>query len=192
MAPPKINFTKSKKNSTPALTSKEVQNKVSLKVKSPPPVKGVPSPNSAKPTQDEVSGKGKEKAVEPLLPKRLEEEVERRTKELEDLRRNPEAEKLKADVHHLVNDLAATRTSAQEKEDKLEKEIEKKKEEINSFYVQHISWEQGLAKKDEELGIFKAKVESQDLVLAEMSAKIEALQSDLANIRDSDEGNKSS
>ncbi|KAL2520342.1 Uncharacterized protein Fot_24265 [Forsythia ovata] len=49
-------------------------------------------------------------------------------------------------------------------------------------------WEEGLAKKDEELGVLNAKVESQDLALAEMSAKVEAIQKDLANFRDSDEG----
>ncbi|KAL2546187.1 hypothetical protein Fot_15420 [Forsythia ovata] len=81
------------------------------------------------------------------ITERLEAEVERRTKELEDLRRNPEAEKLKADVHRLVNDVAATCTRAQEKEDKHQ--------------------------KDGELGVLNANVESQDLALAEMSAKIE-------------------
>ncbi|KAL2528665.1 hypothetical protein Fot_21266 [Forsythia ovata] len=110
------------------------------------------------------------------IAERLEEEVERRTKKLEDLRRNPKAEMLKADVHRLVNDLAATPARAQEKEYKLQKEIEKKKEEIYYFYVHQMSWEEGMAKKDEELGILNAKVESQDLALAEMSTKIEALQ----------------
>ncbi|KAL2489269.1 hypothetical protein Fot_42561 [Forsythia ovata] len=43
---------------------------------------------------------------------RLDAEVERKTKELKDLKKNPEAEMLRADVHHLVNDLTATRTRA--------------------------------------------------------------------------------
>ncbi|KAL2514547.1 hypothetical protein Fot_28518 [Forsythia ovata] len=47
-------------------------------------------------------------------------------------------------------------------------------------------WEESLAKKDEELGILNAKVKSQDLALAYMSAKVKALQEDLANFRDSD------
>ncbi|KAL2557364.1 Uncharacterized protein Fot_02103 [Forsythia ovata] len=51
-----------------------------------------------------------------------------------------------------------------------------------------MSWEKSLAKKDEELGILNTKVESQDLTLVEMSAKVEALQENLANFRDSDEG----
>ncbi|KAL2546009.1 hypothetical protein Fot_15242 [Forsythia ovata] len=98
------------------------------------------------------------------ITERLEAEVERRTKKLEDLRRNAEAEKLKADVHRLVNDVVATCTRAQEKEDKHQ--------------------------KDGELGVLNANVESQDLALAEMSAKIEVLQFDLVNFRDSDEGKK--
>ncbi|KAL2489182.1 Uncharacterized protein Fot_42474 [Forsythia ovata] len=64
-----INFTKSRKNPTPSPTPKGRQTKISLKAKSPPPVMGVvikdPSPDSVKPTQDEVSSKGKENAVEP-------------------------------------------------------------------------------------------------------------------------------
>ncbi|KAL2520341.1 hypothetical protein Fot_24264 [Forsythia ovata] len=58
-----------KKNPTPALIPKMVQTKISLTVNSPPPAKGVvikePSPNSGRPTGDKVSGKGKEKTVEP-------------------------------------------------------------------------------------------------------------------------------
>ncbi|KAL2455135.1 hypothetical protein Fot_57770 [Forsythia ovata] len=119
---------------------------------------------------------------------RLEAKVERMIKKLEDLRKNPEVERLKDDVHRLVNDLAATHARAQAKEDKLQKEIEKKRDEINSFYVQHMSWEEGLAKKDEELGVLNAKVEYLDLALADMSAKVKALQEELANFRDSDEG----
>ncbi|KAL2483211.1 Uncharacterized protein Fot_44655 [Forsythia ovata] len=42
----------------------------------------------------------------------LEAEVEMRTKELEELRKNPEAEKLKFDIHHLSDDLVATRSRA--------------------------------------------------------------------------------
>ncbi|KAL2545314.1 hypothetical protein Fot_14547 [Forsythia ovata] len=65
----KINFTKPKKNPTHDPTPKVVQTKISMKAKSPPPVKGVvikePSPNFGRPTQDEVSNKGKKKAVEP-------------------------------------------------------------------------------------------------------------------------------
>ncbi|KAL2489199.1 Uncharacterized protein Fot_42491 [Forsythia ovata] len=61
------------------------------------------------------------------ITEHLEAEVERKTKELKDLRKNPEVEMLRTDVHRLVNDLAATRTRAQEKDDKLQKEIEKKK-----------------------------------------------------------------
>ncbi|KAL2515105.1 hypothetical protein Fot_29076 [Forsythia ovata] len=65
----KINFTKPKKNPTPALTHKVMQNKISLKAKSPPPTNGVvikePSHNSGRPTTDEVLGKDKEKIVEP-------------------------------------------------------------------------------------------------------------------------------
>ncbi|KAL2537790.1 hypothetical protein Fot_19181 [Forsythia ovata] len=83
-----------------------------------------------------------------------------------------EAEALRSDVHRLVNDLAATCARAQEKDDKLQKEIEKKRDELNSFYVQQMSWEESLAKKDEELGVLNEKVESQDLALADMSAKI--------------------
>ncbi|KAL2545338.1 hypothetical protein Fot_14571 [Forsythia ovata] len=250
----KINFTKPKKNPTPASTPKVVQTKISLKTKSPSLVKEVvikePSPNFVRPTQVEVSGKDKEKAVEPppkvkstskLVPsvskiaqlgsssgeKRsssdrrsrpakklrtgvssgpplvdlfrtrpeglhpstarshlsenylarafilvqdqnrlykelsatmekyvveveeykkkvndycsitelLEAKVERRTNELEDLRKNPEAERLKVDVRDLVNDLAATRARAQEKDDKLHKEIEKKREDKLILYA---------------------------------------------------------
>ncbi|KAL2558797.1 Uncharacterized protein Fot_03536 [Forsythia ovata] len=58
----KINFTKPKKNPTSAPTPKMVQTKISLKAKSPPPAKGVvikePSPNSERPAQEKVSGKG--------------------------------------------------------------------------------------------------------------------------------------
>ncbi|KAL2514548.1 Uncharacterized protein Fot_28519 [Forsythia ovata] len=65
----KINFTKPKKNLTYVSTPKVVQTKISLKAKSPPPTNGVvnkePSPNSVRPTQNEVSGKGKEKVMEP-------------------------------------------------------------------------------------------------------------------------------
>ncbi|KAL2554082.1 hypothetical protein Fot_07701 [Forsythia ovata] len=50
----------------------------------------------------------------------LEAEVERWTKELKELRKNPEAEKLKADVHRLASDLTATRARAQESVDKLQ------------------------------------------------------------------------
>ncbi|KAL2531954.1 hypothetical protein Adt_05305 [Abeliophyllum distichum] len=53
------------------------------------------------------------------ITKRLKAEVEKRTKEFEHLRKNSEAEMLRADVHCLVNDLAATRARAQEKKDKL-------------------------------------------------------------------------
>ncbi|KAL2526428.1 hypothetical protein Adt_11482 [Abeliophyllum distichum] len=147
----KINFTKMKKNPVPAPAHKTVQTKISLKVKSPPLAKEVvikePSPNSVRPTQDEVLGKDKEKRshlsenhiarafilvedqncpcedlsatiekymadVEEYKKKgnnycsiseRLMAEVERRTNELENLRKNPEAERLKLDVHRLVN-----------------------------------------------------------------------------------------
>ncbi|KAL2515104.1 Uncharacterized protein Fot_29075 [Forsythia ovata] len=51
-----------------------------------------------------------------------------------------------------------------------------------------MSWKEGLDKKNDELGILNAKVESQDLALTKMSAKVEALQKDLENFRDSDEG----
>ncbi|KAL2497925.1 hypothetical protein Adt_23475 [Abeliophyllum distichum] len=57
---------------------------------------------------------------------RLEAEVERRMKELEGLRKNPKAKTLRIDVRCLVNDIAAVHTRAKEKEDKLQKEIEKK------------------------------------------------------------------
>ncbi|KAL2500849.1 hypothetical protein Fot_34697 [Forsythia ovata] len=50
-----------------------------------------------------------------------------------------------------------------------------------------MSWEEGLAKKDEELGILNVKVVFQDLALAEMLVKTEALQADLVNFKDSDE-----
>ncbi|KAL2554369.1 Uncharacterized protein Fot_07988 [Forsythia ovata] len=85
---------------------------------------------------------------------RLEADVERRTKELKDLRKNPEAKALRSDVHRLVNDLATTRSRAQEKVDKLQKEIEKKIDQINS-YIQQMSWEESLAKKNDELGVFE-------------------------------------
>ncbi|KAL2488222.1 Uncharacterized protein Fot_41514 [Forsythia ovata] len=122
------------------------------------------------------------------ITERLEVEVDMRMNELEDLRKNLEAERLKDNVHRLVNDLAVTRARAQEKEDKLHKEIEKKREKINSFNVQQMSWEEGLAKKDEDLGVLNAKVESQDLALADMSAKVKTLQEDLGNFMDFDEG----
>ncbi|KAL2531943.1 hypothetical protein Adt_05294 [Abeliophyllum distichum] len=65
----KINFTKPKKNHTPVPTSKGVQTKIFLKLNSPSPAKGVvikePSPNSVRPSLDEVLGKDKEKVVEP-------------------------------------------------------------------------------------------------------------------------------
>ncbi|KAL2499666.1 hypothetical protein Adt_25216 [Abeliophyllum distichum] len=69
----------------------------------------------------------------------LETEVERRSKELEDLRRNLKVQTLRTDVHRLENDLNTTRVQAQEKEDKLQKDIEKKREEITFFYVQQMS-----------------------------------------------------
>ncbi|KAL2552000.1 hypothetical protein Fot_05619 [Forsythia ovata] len=56
------------------------------------------------------------------------------------------------------------------------------------FYIQQKTWEEGLAQKDEELGVLNGKVESQGLALAEKSAKVEALQNELLNFRDSDEG----
>ncbi|KAL2488616.1 hypothetical protein Fot_41908 [Forsythia ovata] len=59
--------------------------------------------------------------------KRLEAKVERRMKELENLRKNPEAENLKVDVHYLVNNLDATRTWAQEKEDEIQRRLKRKK-----------------------------------------------------------------
>ncbi|KAL2464940.1 hypothetical protein Adt_40791 [Abeliophyllum distichum] len=69
MAPPKINFTKPKKNSTSAPTPKVVQTKINLKAKGSPPAKKVvikePSPNSRRSTTNEVVGKGKEEVVEP-------------------------------------------------------------------------------------------------------------------------------
>ncbi|KAL2509311.1 hypothetical protein Fot_32958 [Forsythia ovata] len=49
-------------------------------------------------------------------------EIVRRTKELEELRKNHEVESLRVDVHRLVNDLATSRARAQEREDKLQKE----------------------------------------------------------------------
>ncbi|KAL2546004.1 hypothetical protein Fot_15416 [Forsythia ovata] len=119
---------------------------------------------------------------------RLEVEVERQTNELEELRKNPEVESLRADVRYLVNELVASCAWAQEIEDKLQKEVEKKREKINSFYIQHVSWEEGLAKKYEKLGVLNAKLESQDLALVEMSAKVEALHNDLLNFKDNDEG----
>ncbi|KAL2489270.1 Uncharacterized protein Fot_42562 [Forsythia ovata] len=65
----KINFTKPKKNHAPVSTPKVVQTKITLKAKSPPPIKGVvinePSPNSVRLTTDEVAGKGEEKVAEP-------------------------------------------------------------------------------------------------------------------------------
>ncbi|KAL2554072.1 hypothetical protein Fot_07691 [Forsythia ovata] len=118
---------------------------------------------------------------------RLEVEVERWTKELEDLRKTPEAETLKADVRRLFDDLTATRARAQKREDKLQKEVEKKIEEINMFYIQQKSWDEGLAKKDEEVGVLNAKVKSQDLALVEMAAKVEAFQNELLNFKNSDE-----
>ncbi|KAL2488275.1 hypothetical protein Fot_41567 [Forsythia ovata] len=200
----KINFTKPKKNHTPTSTPKVVQTKISLKAKSPLPVKGVvikePSPNSDQNFPCEGLLATVEKYVAEVeeykkkvndycsITEHLEVEVDRRMKELEDLRKNPEAERLKANILRLVNDLAVTHAGAQEKEDKLQKEIEKKKEKINSFNVQQMSWEEGLAKKNEELGVLNAKVESQDLALADMSAKVKTLQEDLGNFRDSDEG----
>ncbi|KAL2559325.1 hypothetical protein Fot_04064 [Forsythia ovata] len=51
-----------------------------------------------------------------------------------------------------------------------------------------MSWKEGLAKKDDELVVLNAKVMSQDLALAEMLAKIKALQEDLVKFSDSDEG----
>ncbi|KAL2537895.1 hypothetical protein Fot_19286 [Forsythia ovata] len=102
---------------------------------------------------------------------RREAKVERTTNELEELRKNPKSGKLKADVCLLANDLTASRTRAQETKNKIQQEVEKKREEIKMFYVQQKSWEEDLAKKDEELGVLNAKVESQDLALVEMSAK---------------------
>ncbi|KAL2509304.1 hypothetical protein Fot_32951 [Forsythia ovata] len=101
---------------------------------------------------------------------RLTAEIVRQTKELEELRKNPKAENVRGDGYRLVNDLAASRARAQEREDKLQKEVEKKKDEINSFYIQHVSWKEGLAKKDEELGVLNTKVESQYLALAEIDS----------------------
>ncbi|KAL2528664.1 hypothetical protein Fot_21265 [Forsythia ovata] len=66
---PSPKSTKPKKNPTPASTPKVVQNKITLKINSRPSAKGVvikePSPNSTRPTIDEVADKGKEKVVEP-------------------------------------------------------------------------------------------------------------------------------
>ncbi|KAL2527993.1 Small ubiquitin-related modifier [Forsythia ovata] len=62
----KINFTKPKKNLAPAPIPKVVHTKISLKGKSPAPVKGVvirePSPNSGRPIGEQVLGKGKRRS----------------------------------------------------------------------------------------------------------------------------------
>ncbi|KAL2557399.1 hypothetical protein Fot_02138 [Forsythia ovata] len=77
------------------------------------------------------------------ITERLEAEVEMRMKELEDLKKSPQPRTI-------------TRARTQEKDDKLRKEIKNKRGEVNSFYVQQMSWEESLAKKDDELGVLNA------------------------------------
>ncbi|KAL2559331.1 Uncharacterized protein Fot_04070 [Forsythia ovata] len=60
---------------------------------------------------------------------------------------------------------------AEEKEEKLRRELDKKKKKINMFYIQQKSWEEGLALKNKELGVLNGKVEAQGLTLAEMTTR---------------------
>ncbi|KAL2537970.1 Uncharacterized protein Fot_19361 [Forsythia ovata] len=63
----------------------------------------------------------------------LEAEVERQSKEVEAYKKNHEAERPR------TIDLEASRARAEEKYEKLRQKLEKKKEEINMFYVQQKS-----------------------------------------------------
>ncbi|KAL2559037.1 hypothetical protein Fot_03776 [Forsythia ovata] len=109
------------------------------------------------------------------LAERLESEVERRTKKFEAYKKDLKVERLRVDVHRLVTDLEASRAQAEEKEENLRRELDKKKKKINMFYIQQKSWDEGLALKNKELGILNGKVEAQGLTLAEMTTRVEAL-----------------
>ncbi|KAL2520860.1 hypothetical protein Fot_24783 [Forsythia ovata] len=87
------------------------------------------------------------------LAERLEAKVERRSKKVEKYKNSLKAERLRADVNCLATILFTSHARAKEREEKLQQEIEKKREEINLLYVQQKSWKEDLVQKDKELGI---------------------------------------
>ncbi|KAL2512911.1 hypothetical protein Adt_18511 [Abeliophyllum distichum] len=127
----RINFSQPKKNLASRSSPKVVQMKLPIKAKSPPLAKGVvigePSPNATKSITEAVKEKGKEKLCNPILREEryavevkeykkkindmtslvehLEVEIQRRSMEVEEYKKNLEAKRLRADVHHLASNL---------------------------------------------------------------------------------------
>ncbi|KAL2545631.1 hypothetical protein Fot_14864 [Forsythia ovata] len=182
-----MNFNRAKKNpsSNAKVPSKLVQTKLPLKPKGPPPAKEVvitePSLHSCKTTVAEVVEKSK----------RLKEEVIQQRKAVEKLelaKKNPEVEKLCSNVRQLMLDLKASRVSTAVNEETLLRQLEDKNEEINMLRAQQKSWDEGLALKDEKLGLFTNKVDAKSLSLAKMTSQVKALRKELLNYKESDEG----
>ncbi|KAL2529120.1 Uncharacterized protein Fot_21721 [Forsythia ovata] len=92
--------------------------------------------------------------------------------------------------------LEALRKSFEEREGKLQDELEKMKNELGPFCIQKQSWEEGLATKEAELGKFQKKLEGAKNVISsleskalELSIQVGALQQTLEDFKSFDEEN---
>ncbi|KAL2547407.1 hypothetical protein Fot_08937 [Forsythia ovata] len=110
--------------------------------------------------------------------------VEKLKRKLESAKKDSEAEKLRADVRRLMIDFEALRVSAAASEEKLRRHMEDKRDKLNMFQAHQKSWKEGLALKDEELGLFTKIVETQGQSLAGLTSEEEGLRKKLLNYKE--------
>ncbi|KAL2547457.1 hypothetical protein Fot_08987 [Forsythia ovata] len=110
--------------------------------------------------------------------------VEKLKRKLESAMKDSEVEKLRADVRWLMIDFEVLRVSAAASKEKLQRHLEDKRDKLNMFQAQQKSWEEGLALKDEELGLLTKIVETQCQSLAGLPSEAEGLRKKLLNYRE--------